>query len=251
MRILIVNDDGVDAAGLKALADVFRRDNDVTVIAPKKQRSGYSHSLSVDTDIEYCKVEREYDAYAISGTPADCVKLGVLLIGKDRPFDLVLSGINNGPNLGTDVLYSGTVAAATEGAILGIPSVAVSMETWSCGEREYTQAALFLYGNIDRLMNICSLCGGAVNVNYPTGGPLKGVKAASIGVNLYSDRYVEGRRRGTVRLIGDPIPHDTNTDECDVELIKYGYVTVTPLAADRTDRAVLEKIKGQEDLWKK
>ena len=147
MRVLIVNDDGIDSVGIRVLADVFRRDNEVMVVAPMNQRSGFSHSITIGSEIDYVKAEREYTAYAISGTPADCTKIGVLYFNDGAPFELVLSGINNGSNLGTDILYSGTVAAATEGATHGIPSIAISLEKWDCAESVYVEAAEFVKKN--------------------------------------------------------------------------------------------------------
>lgn len=246
MRVLIVNDDGIDSVGIRVLADTFRRDNDIVMVAPKSQRSGFSHSITIDADIEYEKIAREYPTYAISGTPADCTKIGVLYFNDGAPFDLVLSGINNGSNLGTDILYSGTVAAATEGATHGIPSIAVSLEKWNCAEEKYVEAAEFLKKNIDKFIEMCSVFGGVVNINYPVTLPFQGVRATPMGINLYNDRYADVKHGASVRIVGQPTPHTLNSDDCDVELIKQGFVTVTPLTCDRNDFVALEKLKRSD-----
>ena len=245
MRLLIVNDDGIDSVGIRVLADVFRDGNEITVVAPMNQRSGFSHSITIGDKIDYVKAEREYTAYAISGTPADCTKTGVLYFNDGAPFELVLSGINNGSNLGTDILYSGTVAAATEGATHGIPSIAISLEKWDCDESVYREAAEFVKENIDKLLKICAVSGGVVNVNYPVAEPFKGVKLTKMGINLYNDRYAEENSGSSVRIVGQTTPHTLNDDDCDVELIKLGYATVTPLTSDRNDFVALEKLKGK------
>lgn len=246
MKVLIVNDDGIDSAGIRILAERFRVGNDIMVVAPMRQRSGFSHSLTIDDDIFYEKKDFPYHAFAISGTPADCTKTGILYFNKGEPFDLVLSGINNGPNLGTDILYSGTVAAATEGALHSVPSIAVSLEKWNCDEMFYRQAADFLFENIDGFMRACAEFGGVLNINYPVVKPFCGVKFTASGINLYNDRYAEGSKSGSVRIVGQPTPHTLNSADCDVELIKKGYVTVTPLSSERNDTAALNTIKGMK-----
>ncbi len=244
MRVLIVNDDGIDAVGIRTLAERFAREHEVMVVAPMDQRSGFSHSLTIDKDILFEKKSYPYPAYAISGTPADCTKTGVLYFNDGKPFDLVLSGINNGANLGTDILYSGTVAAATEGALQGIPSIAISMQEWNCPQKMYSQAADFVYEERQSLMNLCDAFGGVLNVNYPVSEPFKGVKLTKAGINIYNDSYSAGATDGSVRIYGKPTLHSLNDDDCDVELIKQGYVTVTPLSSDRNDLSALSKLKG-------
>ena len=123
MKILITNDDGWDAPGLKALCEVARDFGDIAVVAPKNQQSGVSHQLTLDRPIEL--VQRAPDVWSLDGTPADCVRIAVTQM-EDFKFDLVLSGINNGGNLGADVFVSGTVAAARESAIHGVPAIAIS-----------------------------------------------------------------------------------------------------------------------------
>lgn len=246
MRILIVNDDGIDSVGIIVLAEIFGKDNDIMMVAPKNQRSAFSHSITIHEDIQYEQLDKPYPAFAISGTPADCTKTGILFFNGGKPFDLVLSGINNGSNLGTDILYSGTVAAATEGATHGIPSIAISLEKWECPEQNYREAAQFLHANIDKFMSL--LKGGCrvLNVNYPVVKPFKGVKLTKSGINLYDDCFIAGETSQSLRISGQPAAHSLNKEDCDVELIKKGYVTVTPLTTERNDNAALKKMKGKK-----
>ncbi len=243
MRVLIANDDGIDAVGIRVLAERFARENEVMVVAPMNQRSGFSHSLTIDEDILFEKKTGAFTAYAISGTPADCTKTGVLYFNDGQPFGLVLSGINNGANLGTDILYSGTVAAATEGAMHGIPSIAISLQKWNCSEEMYIKAADFVYEEKERLIDLCCAFGGVLNINFPITEPFKGVRLTKAGINLYNDSYVAGQTDGSVRICGQPTPHNLNDEDCDVELIKQGFATITPLSTDRNDFAALDKLK--------
>lgn len=244
MKILITNDDGIDSVGIIVLAEIFGKDNDIMMVAPSGQRSAFSHSITISEDITYERVDRPYPAYAISGTPADCTKTGVLYFNSGDPFDLVLSGVNNGANLGTDILYSGTVAAATEGAVLGIPSIAVSLQKWNCDPAVYRAAAAFMHDNIERFMQLTEV-GRMLNVNYPVTAPYRGVRITPSGINLYNDCYEKGATPQSLRVYGQPTPHDLNREDCDMEWIKQGYVTVTPLALVRDDRDALARLKGK------
>lgn len=248
MKILITNDDGINAIGINVLAKTFCRDNAVIMVAPQSERSACSHSLSIHHDISYRKQEGySFPAYAISGTPADCVKLGVLHLLKQKP-DLVLSGINNGSNLGSDIMYSGTVSAAFEAAYLGIPAIAVSLSKWNCEPCEYERAAAFLLEALPRLRSAKLPAHTVLNVNYPAFVPCKGVKFTKVGLNLYDDVFVESENGGSVRLQGAPIEHTKNEADCDVEWCRKGYVTISPVQIDRNDYTTLETLKGTIQL---
>ncbi len=241
MKILLTNDDGILALGINVLAQVLCKDYDCFMVAPSKNCSACSHSLTIHTEYEYeyvdglpCKAVRVY------GTPADCVKLALLHLNY-KP-DIVISGINNGSNLGTDIVYSGTVSAATEASILGYKAIAVSLNKWNCAEDKYVATAEFIS---KRLPEICSANFGlntVLNINYPADVAYKGVKVTKAGINLYSDGFVESKSK-RVRLVGEPITHSLNDDDCDVELIKKGYATITPILIDRNDYSVIEQLK--------
>jgi 5'-nucleotidase len=162
MRILVTNDDGIASEGLRALTAALSSKHEVWVIAPDTERSGASHGLTLGAP---CKLRRVGErSFSCSGTPSDCVVLAMLGALGPRP-EIVVSGINRGPNLGTDIVYSGTCAAAREAVLSGIPGIAVSCASWE-GPFRYGAAASFVLGKLDALVSACS--GGVfINVNAP------------------------------------------------------------------------------------
>ena len=153
MNILITNDDGINAEGIKILSEAISKIANTYVVAPDSQRSASGHGITLDKPIlindEF--IAENIKAYSTSGTPADCVKVGIRAILKDVEIDLVLSGINNGPNLGTDVIYSGTVAAAVEGLVENKPSIALSYNSYDISTEEYKEAAEYVVTLIQKL----------------------------------------------------------------------------------------------------
>jgi 5'-nucleotidase len=249
MRVLIVNDDGIDAVGIRVLAEVVKAaGHEVVMIAPESERSAYSHSVTIFRDMRYEKRAGAIEAYAISGTPADCVKFGVLYLLKEKRPDLVLSGINMGPNLGFDVMYSGTVAAASEAAFLNLPAVAVSLGDWTSERVLYEAAAGFVVRNLTALYGAALSARGEalLSINYPTAA-FKGVKWTKAGVNLYDD-YFDEQENGAVQLKGRPILHADDAGDCDVGHMREGYATVTPLTLDRNHYAWLNRFRGEVRL---
>lgn len=243
MNVLVCNDDGINSEGIIALALVLLKNNhNVTVVAPESNRSGFSHSTTFYREVTVKKVQfsNGIEAYTLSGTPADCAKFGLSQLNKD--FDLVIGGINNGSNLGTEVLYSGTVAIATEGNCLGKKSMAFSCLDYK--NADLNQVAEVCAEMIDLFYDKLTP-EFALNVNVPplTAGerPL-GVKITPLGVSMYTDVY-EYVKEDVFMLTGDPIDWD-NPEDCDVELIKKKFVTVTPILYDRTAYAIIEKLKG-------
>lgn len=238
MRILVANDDGIESEGIKTLAKVLSKRHKVTIVAPDGNRSAFSHSLTISKNLTFkeVKVSDDFDAYTVSGTPADCVKFALHYF-TDEKFDMVCSGINMGNNLGSDIMYSGTVAAAVEANFLGLKSIAFS----NTGRKDFdfSANAAVIEKIFDKVAELSST-EYALNVNLPNYAP-KGVKFASIGIQKYSDSYVKNDD-GTYRLIGEPV--DMKQDEnCDVVLSNKGYVTVTPVLYDRTDYAAMKNFK--------
>ncbi len=244
MRILLTNDDGIEAEGIHALYTALCHRHECTVVAPDSERSACSHSLSIHGDLAYIKTAI---GYAVSGTPADCVKLGLLYLLKDKP-DLVISGINNGSNLGSDITYSGTVSAALEGAYLGVRGIAVSLAKHNADGIYYKKAATLIAENLEKFAALKITTDTVLNVNYPVKVPYVGLRFTKAGINLYNDEFIPGEGEGKVRLHGVAVEHDRNPRDCDVELIKQGYATVTPIKLDRNDYTTLAYLKGLKDF---
>lgn len=240
MRILLTNDDGYDSEGLHAVADLFKG-HELAVVAPDTQKSGFSHSLTLRPQLLSCKEVKGYGykTYAVGGTPVDCVKCGVSTLFPDP--DLVISGINRGRNLGSDIMYSGTISAAADAAHLGVRALALSLDCDDPKRDDFMRFAEFVYSNFEMLTTFELPPKTFININYPSGVPL-GVKVCKMStldsfVDVYDcvqpDIYQPHGHRCYDKLDGD-------TDEA---YCKSGYITVSPLTVDRTDYATFEKIK--------
>lgn len=241
MKLLVTNDDGIFSEGLIALANVLAAKHEVTVVAPDGNRSAFSHSLTVSRSLTFAEefISDQFKSYSISGTPADCVKFALHYFGENS-FDMVCSGINKGNNLGSDVQYSGTVAAAIEANFFNLRSIAFSNVAQK--DFDFNVNAEVIDRIFDTLVSVTSPK-YALNVNLPNREP-KGVRRARMGIQKYSDRYEKGVD-GTYRLVGEPVEVDQDAD-CDVSLSRRGFVTVTPVLYDRTDYAALNKISEIE-----
>lgn len=240
MKILLTNDDGYDSEGLRAVADLFKGEYEITVVAPDNQRSASSHSITLPPSVLPCReVEGNgYKAYAVTGSPADCVKVGLTLLCKTP--DLVISGINNGENLGSDILYSGTVSAATEAAYYGVRAVALSLDDKKAVYADYFKCAEFIKRNLNEIMRMELPPRTVLNVNFPKGSPL-GVKVVRMNTQrsfIDDYKFIDETTvyPGGYRLF-DGL--DTDSDEW---FCHAGYITVTPLQLDRTDRTALDRI---------
>lgn len=252
MKLLISNDDGISALGIRTLANTLAKAGyNVTVVCPDRERSATGHGLTLHDPIRAEKVESIFHptirAWACSGTPSDCVKLalGALLEG---PPDFVLSGINHGSNLGTDILYSGTVAAAMEGVREGIPSMAFSLSSHT--SREFQAAATFAQNLMTRLTKQPFPEAMMLNINVPPVKPeeIAGVTITRQGIRRYFDTFekrVDPRGRTYYWLAGEVLedveqpehlhlPSDIPTD---VQAIRDNYISVTPLQYNLTDVA--------------
>lgn len=251
MNILIANDDGINARGIHELAKALSQIADIYISAPDSQRSASGHGITMGKEIVARKTEFEYAkaAYSISGTPADCVKLGLDLYRREGiEIDIVFSGINLGSNLGTDILYSGTVSAAIEGGIKGHAGVAVSLNSEKPTYYEYAgriavETAKKVYEDLDRYKPI-------ININVPDlpAEDVKGVKAAFLGLKLYDEVYKDmGERDGGRAYVyhGEAIESEQLYDGSDVDLINDGFVTITPLHLDLTCPERMDEY----DLW--
>lgn len=239
MRILLVNDDGLACEGILALVRALHGRHQLTVIAPESERSGFSHSLTIHgtIDVKEARIEGYEDvaAYTISGTPADCAKLGIRALCKEPP-QLVVSGINNGSNLGSDVCYSGTCGAAMEAAMLGYPAVAVSQfYDEEEGTVEFATAAGLFAALVDSLAEWTWPAGVMLNINYPAfwETPLKGTRVTTLCRLDYEESYdVVGEKRDGTRVYKlRGILHGGDPEDADLGLIRQGYITITPIEA--------------------
>lgn len=244
MNLLITNDDGIESEGIVSLSRELSIKHNVIVIAPNSNMTASGHSLTIGKSLFLKKhdIGGSIEAYSLSGTPADCVKFADNNF-KDFKIDLVVSGINKGANLGSDVVYSGTLSAALEGVCLCYPSVAFS----SCADEDnkFDVCAGFASEIIDNVLDF-SVKGIAWNVNFPNvdRDKVNGIKFTQTGIQLYSDLY-ETISDNEFVLKGHPIEHNENEQDCDVELIKLNYITITPILFNKTDYKTLEKLKNK------
>ena len=247
MRILLTNDDGIFAPGLAAIYKQLTSLGDVTVAAPTDSQSGASHSVTFFEPLGCSKVEIEdlFTGYGVHGSPADCVKLAAMQL-VDEPIDLVVAGINNGANVGINVYYSGTVAAAMEGAFLGIPAVALSL----AAERhmDFDEAARHAMAILEQLNPLNR--GDVINVNIPrlSQGRPKGLRVVPQATGGFHEYYIPQKNGDSDTVFqlagGKHRPEERPTDT--TTLVK-GYITVTPLRADMTDHDKTPTLEARLD----
>ncbi|MDE2430176.1 MAG: 5'/3'-nucleotidase SurE [Burkholderiales bacterium] len=241
MKILISNDDGYLAPGIVALADALAPIAEITVVAPDSNRSGASNALTLDRPLTVQRASNGY--YFVNGTPSDCVHVALTAILKEKP-DLIVSGINQGQNMGDDTLYSGTVAAATEGFLFGIPAIAFSQvdKGWSCLDAAAKIARDLVERGFPELPTTYLL-----NVNVPNllYGDIKGFRKTRLGKRHMSEPVIHmldphGR---DIYWIGPPGAVKDAGDGTDFDATSKGYVSVTPLQIDLTNHVQLHEIQ--------
>jgi len=251
MHILVTNDDGIQAAGLHALAQALRPLGDVTVLAPDRNWSASGHVKTMHRPLRVREVELPDGSPALSsdGAPSDCVALAVLGV-LDRPIDMVVSGINPNANLGHDVTYSGTVTAAMEAAIQGLPGIAVSLDTpeGHSGARDYAPAAEVAASVARKVIEDGLPRGLVLNVNVPY-GPRQGMRGVAItrqGLRVYRDELVRRQdpRGRPYYWIGGESPSGLSEPETDFWALRENYVSITPLQLDLTAADQLPLLRG-------
>ncbi len=246
--ILITNDDGLAAEGIGALERALAGLGRIVIVAPELEQSASSHAITLDKPLRIR--EHSPSRFAVSGTPSDCVILAVHGILGQKP-DLVVSGINHGPNMGEDVIYSGTVAAAIEGRILGINSMAVSLTAWSrasfdgaaSAASQLARTLLSMKGDRTRLWN--------VNVPAIPIGAVKGIKVTRLGSRVYNDIIVRKTdpRGKDYFWIGGAEPGWSSEENTDFAAVSEGYVSITPLRLDFTDREGIAELEEHGLAW--
>jgi 5'-nucleotidase len=238
--LLVTNDDGIHAAGLAALADTLAELGEVWVIAPEREQSACGHALTLHRPIR--TVQMGERRFAVNGTPSDCVNLAVLGFMPERPA-LVVSGINHGGNLGDDVTYSGTVSAAMEGTLLGVPSIAVSLlDGGDLAHAADTARAVAMRVLVEGLPKKT-----LINVNVPAHAP-RGLRVTRLGHRVYSDKIVEQAdpRGRTHYWIGVGEPAWDALEGTDMGAIHDGCISVTPLHLDLTHHGALARMADWE-----
>ena len=246
MRILLTNDDGIQAPGLRALYAALRAaGHDVSCVAPIAEMSAVGHAITFASPLRVKEFkENGFEGLGVSGTPADCVKLGISHLLKEKP-ELVVSGINAGANVGVDILYSGTVSAATEGMLMGYPALAVSMDEFN--PREAQGQAQWAARFVDAFDWAALSPRVVLNLNFPKGpiAAAKGLRLCEQTSTPYQDWYVQRsdpRGRPYYWLEGE-IPPEKLDPQCDRALLTQGHITLTPLRFDFTCRSTLSLLR--------
>lgn len=247
MKILLTNDDGIYTKGIEALGEHLSQDHDVLVAAPETEQSAVGHAITLTDPLRVKRVNRNgaFFGYAVKGTPADCVKLAINELMESEP-ELVVSGINLGANVGINVIYSGTVSAATEGAILGVPAIAVSVNTFK--NPDFQPAARF----VRLLVRLVEQHGlpphTSLNVNVPAipGNKVRGVRITRQGVTRFVERFdrrVDPRENVYYWQCGStpPFEEDGDTDAC---ALASDYISITPIHHDLTNYGFMESLRS-------
>lgn len=246
MRILITNDDGIHSKGLDVLVKAMKDKAKVVVVVPDQERSAVSHSMTLHKPLRLEEIEE--NTFIINGTPADCVRFGILGLMKKKDIDLVIAGINRGPNLGDDILYSGTVGAAIEGTVLGFPSIAISLV--SNGNYYFDVAAEFSCRIVEKIIQYDLSKGIYLNINVPDfpSSQIKGVEITRQGKRIYG-REIEQRTdpRGFLYywIAGESIS-GIKEQGTDIQAIEEKKISITPLHIDATAYESLEQLRD----WK-
>jgi 5'-nucleotidase len=246
MRILVSNDDGINSRGIRLLAAELRKLGEVTVVAPDTERSAVGHAITLSDPLRVKEVREEGDlfGYAVNGTPSDCVKIAINALLAEPP-DLVVSGVNLGANVATDIIYSGTVSAATEGTIMGVPSIAVSLNTFV--NPDFQPAARFARQIAQEVHERGLAQGTLLNVNVPNlpWDRIAGVVVVRQGRSRFVETFhkrIDPRNNTYYWQAGEMVVIEEGED-VDVAALRAGNITVTPIHYDLTNYSQLELLK--------
>lgn len=247
MKILVTNDDGIDSDGVYALASALKEIADVTVVAPRREQSAVGHGITMLIPLRITEYHRngEFFGYAVEGTPADCVKIGIRNIMKEVP-DMVVSGINHGSNTAINIIYSGTVSAAREAAIMDVPSMAISLTNHAGRDFKFAGKAAKMIAQ--KMKGHDLPLGTLLNVNVPDvpESEIKGIHLTKQGKSKWDDTYemrVDPYGKNYYWLTGSLMEMDTEM-ETDQAAIKNNYVSVTPIHFDLTDYETYNRMKN-------
>jgi len=246
MRILVSNDDGYQAEGIKQLTLALSEIAEVIIVAPNENKSAASSSLTIGKPLK--PIQIEHNIYAIDATPSDCVHLALCGFIRD-PIDLVVTGINLGANLGDDVIYSGTVAGAIEGRFLGLPSIAISLASWQC--KYFETAATIAMRLVEKIEKAPLSHNTIINVNVPDVpiGDIKGIKSTRLGNRHMSEPSIQDENNSSLYWIGENGQEADNGEGTDFYAIANNFVSVTPLQIDLTKYSEVKQVsEWLEDL---
>lgn len=250
MKILISNDDGILANGIRALAEALSQKHEVYIVAPDRERSAAGHSLTLHTPIRVEEVDAKYGTkrcWMTTGTPGDCVKIALnAILGPDELPDLVISGINHGPNLGADILYSGTVSCALEGAMMGYPSIATSLASMRNDYEDFKVSAQCIAEFVDRLDPKTIPAKSILNINVPGLDieDIGGIAITELGKRMFTSAYekrVDPRGKVYYWMAGELITEaeDANTD---ISAVRNNKISITPVTFEMTNFEVMNEL---------
>ena len=262
MNILVSNDDGIAANGIRVLTETLSKEHDVYVVAPDRERSAAGHSLTLHTPLRVEELEETKNGakrtWVTTGTPGDCVKIAIsAILSPEEIPDLVISGINHGPNLGSDILYSGTVSCAMEGAMMGIPSIAVSLASMQSDYEDFIYPAKFVNALIHKLKDFQFPPKSILNVNIPAldEDDIAGVQITELGKKMFTDNYekrVDPRGKVYYWMAGELISESTNA-KTDIAAVRNNKISITPVTYEMTKESVmadLDKVLRTDDTRK-
>lgn len=253
MKILLTNDDGIYSEGIQTLKRQLDNIAEVIVIAPDRERSTVGHAMTLHKPlrIRQVKVNGGSEGYSVNGTPTDCIVIGLLEIMKHKRPDLVVSGINRGPNLGDDIIYSGTVSAAMEGAMRNIPSLAISIAAYE--DFKFESAALFTKNLISHLIKDNLPHNLILNINVPNidYDRIEGIEITKHGKRVYQDelKIIYDPQGITHYWLGGDLPEGKIEPDTDFEAIYNHKVSITPLSLDLTNYNIMPKVKDWAKKW--
>lgn len=251
MKILVSNDDGIHASGIRALIEKLSEEHEVYVVAPDRERSAAGHSLTLHTPLRVDEVEPKFNvvkSWMTTGTPGDCVKIALnAILEKDELPDLIISGINHGPNLGADILYSGTVSAALEGAVLGYPSIAVSVSSAAPELEDFYFAAEFIVKFLPKIKEIDIPRKTILNINVPgiAEEDVAGVAITKLGTRMFTDEYEkrsDPRGKTYYWLAGELITKDEDSTT-DITAIRNNKISITPVTFEITHKSIMPDLE--------
>ena len=253
MKILLTNDDGIYSEGIQILKRKLDNLANVVVIAPDQERSTIGHAMTLRKPlmIKEIKINGDFWGYSVNGTPTDCIIIGLLEIMKNERPDLIVSGINQGPNLGDDIIYSGTVSAAMEGAMRNVPSLAVSIAAFE--DFKFESAALFIKNFISHLMKDSLPDSLILNINVPNldYNRIEGIEITRHGKRVYQDelKIIRDPQGATHYWLGGDLPEGKIEPDTDFEAIHNHKISITPLSLDLTNYKIIPKVKDWAKKW--